>query len=214
MFSKTLLILSFVSVAFANVYVTAPVAGTTYTAGNDSLVSWISTQDNTTSPTLEEFGPAIVSIYVGNARQQTRLQVINSNVDVSKETNFRFRPEPSIGPNSNEYFVRFESISGKERNTSFPFMAFSAKFTLTGMTGEFNTSVREQIAGQSTAPLAIPSTTSGTSGTATSTPSLTASSASKTSTTSASARPSSGAMGLKAGWAGMVFGAVVGVTMF
>jgi len=218
MFSKALLFLSLVSVAFASVYVTAPTAGTTYSGGQDgAVVSWISGNDS--NPTLEKFGPSKISIYVGNAKSQTPLQQLNGNIDVSKATSITFKPDASIGPNSSEYFIRFESLTGRDPTdpTNTPYLSFSAKFTLNNMSGSFNASVQAQIAGQSTAPLASQST-SGTSGTATSTPSLTSTSASKnpssTSTTSASSKPSSGAMGLKAGWAGILFGAVVGVTMF
>jgi len=215
MFSKALLISSLVSVAYATVYVTAPVASTTYTAGQSAVVNW---QESGTAPLLKDFGLAKISIFVGNAQQQTPLQELSSGLDVSTAMTLSFTPDPKIGPNGNEYFIRFESAKLKD-SAGFPVEAFSAKFTLTGMSGAFNSSVQAEIDGQSTAPLA-PLVTSGASGaTSSSTPSLTSSSASKTpastsSTTSATAKPSSGAMALKAGWAGIVFGAVVGVTMF
>jgi len=216
MFSKALLISSLTSVAFASVFVTAPIGSTTYPAGTDgALVSWI---PGNSTPSLEQFGPSSIAIYVGNAKQQTSLQVLNSNVDVSKVSSITFNPNANIGPDSNEYFIRFQSISGVDSSQTppIPYLAFSAKFTLTNMSGNFNASVQAEIAGQSTAPLASQST-SGTLGTATSTPSLTSSSSSKTgtsSTTSATAKASNAAMSVKSGWVGIVFGAVVGVTMF
>jgi len=213
MFSKTLLIFSLFSVAFATVSMTEPVASTIYSGGKaGAVVSWM---ENGNPPSLAEFGLATISIYVGNAIQQTSLQVLSNSTDVSTTSTITFTPDPTIGPSGSDYFIRIESISGKD-NTSTPFEAFSAKFTLNNMTGNFSASVSAEIAGQSTAPLGS-QTSSGTTG-PTSTPSLTTSTASKapasTSSTSATAKASSGAMGFKAGWAGIVFGAVVGVTVF
>jgi len=213
MLSKTLLIFSLFSVAFATVFVTAPVASTIYSGGKPgATVSWM---DDGNAPSLAVFGSATISIYVGNAIQQTSLQVLSNNTDVSKASTITFTPDPTIGPNDADYFIRFESINGRD-NTSTPFEAFSAKFTLNSMTGTFPASVQAEIAGQSTAPLGG-STSSGTTG-PTSTPSVTTSTASKSptsiSSTSATAKATSGAMGSKAGWAGIMFGAVVGVAMF
>jgi len=215
MFSKALLIFSLVSVAFATVFVTAPVSSTTYSGGKPATITW---QDDNNAPTLKMFGPATISIYVGNRIQQTSLQLLTSSsgLDVSTTSTLTFTPDPTIGPNSNNYFIRFESVSGKD-NTSTPYESFSAQFTLDNMTGSFSSSVLAEIAGQSTAPLAGgSSSSSGTTG-PTSTPSLTSSTSNKptsASSTTATAKATSGAMGFKAGWAGIVFGAVVGVTMF
>jgi hypothetical protein len=216
MLSKALLIFSLASVAFATVYVTAPVATTTDQAGQSAVVSWI---DDNNAPTLAQFGPASISIYVGNAKQQTQLQVLNASVDVSKVSSINFTPDATIGPNGHEYFIRFQSLGLKDSSGN-PAESFSALFALSGMTGAFASSVQLEIAGQSTAPFAGQST----SGTGSSTPSVTGSSpltgsssstpTSTSSNTSATAKPSSGAMGLKARWVGIVFGAVVGVTMF
>jgi len=219
MLSKALLIFSLVSVAFATVYVTAPVASTSYHAGQSAVVSWI---DDTHTPLLAQFGPASISIYVGNAHQQTSLQVLNSSVDVSKVSTINFIPDATICPNGNEYFIRFESLGLKD-SAGFPVESFSALFTLTGMTGSFSSSIQAEIAGQSTAPFAGQSLSASGTGSS-STPSATGSSpltgsSSSTPTgtsshTSATAKPSSGAMGLKAGWVGILFGAAVGVTIF
>jgi len=211
MFSKALLIFSLISVAFATVYVTTPTAATTYSGGKSATINWI---DNGVPPTLAMFGPASISIYAGNAQQQTNLQIVSNNTDVSSTSTITFTVDPTIGPNSNHYFMRFESLTGKD-NTSTPYEAFSAQFTLDSMSGSFSSSVLAEIAGQSTAPLG--GQTSSGSLTPTSSPSIatsTASRASTSSTTSATAKASSGAMGLKAGWAGIVFGAVVGASMF
>jgi len=219
MLSKALLIFSLASVAFATVYVTAPVATTTDKAGQSAVVSWI---DNNIPPTLAQFGPASVAIYVGNANQQTQLQVLNGSVDVSKVSSINFTPDGSIGPDGQEYFIRIESLGSKDSTGNF-YESFSALFTLTGMTGTFASSVSAEIAGQSTAPFGAQSSSASGTGSS-STPSVTGSSpltgsSSSTPTgtsskTSATAKPSSAATGLKAKWVGIVFGAVVGVTMF
>jgi len=211
MFSKALLISSLISVAFATVFVTNPIASTTDSGGKNATVSW---QEDGNTPALAEFGTAMVSIYTGNAQQQTSLQVINASVNVSTTSSLSFIVDPTIGPNGSHYFVRFQSINGK--NGSIPFEAFSAQFTLSNMTGTFSPAILSQIAGQSTAPLvsATPTATGG----LTSTPSLTTSLASTNSLSTASAtgtsKASSGAISIKAGWVGLVFGAIVGATMF
>jgi len=215
MFSKALVISSLFSVAFATVYVTTPVASTTYKAGEVAVATWM---DDNIAPLLPQFGLASIAIFVGNADQQTRLQVLTPSIDVSKTMSFNFTPNADIGPDGQEYFLRFQSLSLTDAKGQ-PVESFSALFTLTGMTGTFASSVQAEIAGQSTAPFAGQSAPVSGATSSTSTPSLTGSSASNThtgtsSTTSATAKPSSGAMGLKAGWVGILFGAVVGVTMF
>jgi len=220
MFSKALVVLAFASTAFATVFVTAPIASTTYNAGQSAAVQW---QDDGNAPTLAAFGPSKISIYAGNAQQQTSLQLLNGSVDVSQVSSITFTPDPTIGPNSNEYFIRFESLSLKDSTQpQFPALAFSAKFTLAGMTGTFSAAVLSQIQGQTTAPLANPSGASvaPTTAPATTTPSaptgLTTSVSKKASSTGSSAPSathSSSAMGVRAGWAGAILGAVVGITI-
>ncbi|KAH7883062.1 hypothetical protein F5I97DRAFT_1901614 [Phlebopus sp. FC_14] len=157
MFSSLFVSLGLAASALANVYITSPVASSTFPAGQQATVSWM---DNGQAPSLAQFGPAIISIYVGNADQQTLLQTIATNVNVSNTSSVSFTPEGSIGPNSNQYFIRFESINLKDSaQPQYPEMAFSAKFTMTGMTGNFNSSVQAEIDGQSTAPIGTPTTT-------------------------------------------------------
>jgi hypothetical protein len=211
MFSKVLVILSLTSVAFATVYVTAPVATTVYSGGKPAVVTW---QESGSSPSLKDFGPTKISIYTGNAQQQTSLQVLNANVDVSTVSSINFTPDPTIGPNSVHYFIRFESISLKDA-TKNAALSFSAQFTLDNMTGTFPPTVLSQIAGQSTAPLG--GQTSSTAGPTSALPIITTTASKNptgTSSTIPSATKASGAMGIKAGWAGVAFGALVGVIMF
>jgi hypothetical protein len=218
MFSKAFVVLAFASAAFANVFITAPVASTTYTAGQQASVKW---QDDGQSPSLASFGPAKISIYAGNAQQQTSLQLLNASVDVSQSNSITFTPDATIGPNSGEYFIRVESLSLKDASQpQFPALAFSAKFTLAGMTGTFSAAVQSEIAGQTTAPLAAPSAASvaPNSVAATTTPAAASSPASSKKASSTSAAPTashsaSSAMGVRAGWAGAILGAIVGITV-
>jgi len=151
MFSTAYVVLALSASAFATVFVTSPVASTTFAGGQQCTVSW---QDDGSAPTLAAFGPAIVSIYAGNSQQQTLLQTITPSVDVSKFSTIQFTPDPTIGPNDDQYFIRFQSISLKDAtNPQYPALAFSAKFTMSNMSGQFNASVQAQIDGQSTAPI-------------------------------------------------------------
>ncbi|KAF5325199.1 hypothetical protein D9619_009578 [Psilocybe cf. subviscida] len=223
MFSKLLVLLTVSSAALATVFVTAPVASTTFTGGQPATIRW---QDSGVAPSLKDFGPAKISIYAGNAQQQTSLQLLKDNVDVSTTSELTFTVDASIGPNSKEYFIRFESLGLKDAaQPQFPALAFSAKFALEKMTGVFTADVLSQIAGQSTAPLATAASTPAASSPATpasvtpsSKPTVAGSSTPAASSAKpsspASATPTSGALMTRAGWAGALFGAVVGAAMF
>jgi hypothetical protein len=222
MFTKSFIVLALAAQALATVFITSPVASTTFSGGKQATVSW---QDDGSSPSLKDFGPAKVSIYVGNALQQTSLQLITASVDVSTTASIQFTPDPTIGPNSNQYFIRVESLSLKDaKQPQYPALAFSAKFNMDNMSGTFSDAVSAQIAGQSTAPLASQSTTvpvaSNSATAATTKPTAAASTtggsskAASATSASASGTKSSGALSAKAGWTGAVLGAIVGVAMF
>ncbi|EGO01315.1 hypothetical protein SERLA73DRAFT_87877 [Serpula lacrymans var. lacrymans S7.3] len=181
MFSSVFIALTLAASAFANVYVTQPVESTIFAAGQPATLSW---QDNGSSPSLHDFGLSKISIYAGNAKEQTFMQAISTSTDVEKTTSIVFTPDPTIGPNADEYFIRFESLNLKDTTQpQYPALAFSAKFSLSGMTGQFSKAVQAEIDGQSTAPIAAP--TAGPSGSVSSlaTPTLSAGSASIPSTT-------------------------------
>jgi len=155
MFTRLAIVLALSAVAFGNVFITAPVSTTTWAAGTPQTVSW---QDDGTTPTLQSFGPAKISIYVGGAQQQTLLQAITPSLDVSTAGSIQFTPDPTIGPNSDQYFIRFESLSLKDPTTpTAPALAFSAKFSMTGMTGTFSPAIQAQISSLSLASTAAPS---------------------------------------------------------
>jgi len=187
MFSATLVALSLAASAFATVFVTAPIASTTCAASSNCTISW---QDDGAAPSLAQFGASKVSIYVGNAQQQTMLQPITASVNVATTASILFSPDPTIGPNGNMYFIRFESLGTKDpNNAQYPALAFSAKFTLSGMTGTFNATIQAQINGQSTAPLVGHTATAVTTAAATAkaTSSASTTSTAKTSTSSSGA---------------------------
>jgi len=212
MFATPLVLLALASSAFATVFTTSPVASSTFTGGQEATISW---QDDGSAPSLKDFGPAKVSIYVGNAQQQTPLQLIVPSIDVSTTQTIKFTPDASIGPNSSEYFIRFESLSLKDAKApQFPALAFSAKFKMSSMTGVFTAEAQAQIDGQTTAPLAgatAAPTSTGTGGSSAATKATTSATQTKS---SASSTASSAAVNVKAGWFGVFIGAVVGVTMF
>ncbi|KAK7472129.1 hypothetical protein VKT23_000251 [Stygiomarasmius scandens] len=188
MFPQLAVLSFFASSAFATVFITSPTATTTFNGGQSAKVSWM---DDGASPNLAQFGDAKVSIFTGNAIQQTFLQEISSNVNVATTSSVEFTPNPSIGPNGNEYFIRVESINLKDpKNPQFPALAFSAKFTMASMTGNFNSTVQAQIDGQSTAPIGG-STTSRSSSTSTSASTTSGSSTTSATTTTSQSQSSS-----------------------
>lgn len=118
--------------ALATLYITAPVATTTCQAGQPCAVSW---DDDGTQPTLSQIGACTVALYVGSQTTQIQLQALG-NVDVSTQATASFVPDASVGGNSPLYFLRFTSTVLNEG--AYPWEGFSAKFTLSGMTGTFN----------------------------------------------------------------------------
>ncbi|KAK7049827.1 hypothetical protein VNI00_005257 [Paramarasmius palmivorus] len=157
MFFKSAVVASLASSAFATIFITSPVATTTFNGGQKASITW---QDDGKAPSLADWGLAKVSIYTGNAKQQTSLQEITNSVNVSAINSIEFTPNAAIGPNSKEYFVRIESLTLKDAaSPQYPALAFSAKFQMNGMSGTFSPDIQAQIDGQSTAPLAGSSST-------------------------------------------------------
>jgi len=217
MLFKSFIVLASVSAAFGKVFITQPTANTKFTGGAPATINW---QDDGSKPSLEDMGPCKISIYAGNANQQTSLQTLSESTDVSKLDSLDFAPKADIGPNSSEYFIRIESLSLKDDSPQkYPAMAFSAKFNLDGMSGQFNQTVQDQIKGQTTAPLSGPTaaasgSASATSGLATSKAASSTASSSTTKKPSASASSAALPLTASAGWIGALLSAVVGVTLF
>ncbi|KAJ7622834.1 hypothetical protein DFH06DRAFT_764875 [Mycena polygramma] len=148
--SSTVVALALASSAFAALFVTAPTDTIGFTAGQPANITWM---DDGAQPPLSSFGLAKVSVYAGNSRDQTSLQLISDSVDVTNPLFLTFTPDATIGPNAQQYFIRFESLGLKDAaDPSIPALAFSHVFTLSGMTGVFDASVQSEVDGQSTAP--------------------------------------------------------------
>ncbi|KAH9000615.1 hypothetical protein EDB86DRAFT_3042200 [Lactarius hatsudake] len=191
--------------ALATVFVTAPTASTSWPAGQQATINW---QDDGNTPNLKSFGPSFIGLYAGNQQQQTLLQSIGSDVDVSAVSTMTWTPDATVGPNYNNYFIRFTSNNLPDPTQSqFKAEAFSAKFTLTGMTGTFNASVQAQISGTTAAGSSTPLT----SGSSTSSPSATTSKPSGSSSKSSSS-PSSTSTKSSNGAGRIVVSSVVGAS--
>jgi len=185
-----------VSNVLATVFMTSPTAQTTCTGGKQCTISW---QDDGKAPNLQAFGLASIGVWVGSVQSQTEIQHIQDGVNVATTAAVQFTVNPTIGPNSNVYFVRFTSAAAKDpSNPTFPAEAFSAKFTLNGMSGQFNSTLQAQINGASSGASPAP-TSAASSAAAASSPATTSkaastsSSASKSSTVSAAGAAKTGA---------------------
>jgi hypothetical protein len=153
MFKLATVLLALSSGALASLFTTAPIATTSWAAGTPQTVTWEESTDGA-APTLQTMGPTSIAIYVGNAQQQTLLQSISASTNVATVSSVTFTPNATIGPNGAFYFIRFQSLSAPDpTNPLIPAEAFSAKFTLTGMTGTFTPAISSEIAGVSTAPI-------------------------------------------------------------
>lgn len=190
MFFKAALLASLTASAFATVFITSPTANSNFEGGKKTTISW---QDSPDKPSLAQWGPSKVSIYTGNVNQQTMLQEISPNVDVSKINTIEFTPDASIGPNGKFYFVRIESLALKDsKDPKLPALAFSATFPMSNMSGKFSAAVQAQVDGQSTAPVGgtPPATPPKSTDSATTTSGTTTSGTSKTATNTAGAASS------------------------
>ncbi|WVR06492.1 hypothetical protein IAU60_003523 [Kwoniella sp. DSM 27419] len=120
----------------AGVYITSPVAGTSAIGGQVIEVKWA---DDGNTPTVGSVGPCSVDIYTGSTNNQIKLQNLAASVDVSKTSSISATIDPSIGQDDSHYFVRFTSLNLKSpSNPQYPYEAFSAMFSISAMTGTFN----------------------------------------------------------------------------
>ncbi|OCB89170.1 hypothetical protein A7U60_g3653 [Sanghuangporus baumii] len=174
MFGRLVLLVSLVASGMAKPFITSPVEGTVCSGGSTCNINW---QEDNDAPLLAEFGDASVGLFVGSVSQQTMLQNISDSVNVATTASIAFTVDPSAGPDDSIYFIRFDSLTS--RNGTAPNQSFSAKFTLNGMSGTFNSTVQAQI--NAAASGAASSTSAATSS------GLTSSSTSKTASSTASA---------------------------
>ncbi|KAF8323994.1 hypothetical protein DL93DRAFT_66599 [Clavulina sp. PMI_390] len=140
MFSKAIAALSLAALApqaLASLYITSPVASTDCSAETACQVAW---NDDGTTPALGTIGICDVGLYVGNQYTQFLLQDLG-NLNIASQATASFLPNPAVGGNSNLYFIRFTATNYFPNNDGIPWEGFSAKFTLNGMTGTFNSTV-------------------------------------------------------------------------
>jgi hypothetical protein len=116
-------------------------------------------------------------------------------INVATVNSAVFTVDPTVGENSSEYFIRFSSQNLTQANstTGAPYLSFSAKFKLEGMTGKFNETVQAQISSS-----ALPTSTGSTATSAGTTSSHSTTRAS-TSTSTPGAASRNSAVGAAAG---------------
>jgi len=133
----------------ATIYVTQPVASTVCAAGAPCTLAW---NDDGNAPSLATIGACSIDLCTGGVQQQTCLENLSPSTDVSQTAQLSYTVNPSIGESGNMWFIKFTSLAYKDpTNPQFPFTAFSAKVTLTGMTGTFNATVESEIQGATVA---------------------------------------------------------------
>lgn len=170
-------------------------------------ISCAHAEDDGSSPLLSAVGPSRIDLYTGSTNQQTFLQSFADSVDVSKVNSVTGLIPTSTGPDGDWYFIRVTSAALKANATgaggiTYPYEAFSAKFTLNGMSGQFNASVSSQNAaaastgfGGSTAPAAAAASSTASGMTTTSTPKALAGASSSSSSVSGTASKTGSASG-------------------
>jgi len=122
--------------AHATLYATTPVAATVWDARQDQTVTW---KGNSTAPPLELMGKVAISLWTGGVQQQTFLQCLTCGRYVAgqqKKSVVTFNT--TLGPSGPYYFLRFSADALQND-------IFSARFTLTHMTGSFNATVQAQL---------------------------------------------------------------------
>ncbi|KAF8684973.1 Ser-Thr-rich glycosyl-phosphatidyl-inositol-anchored membrane family [Rhizoctonia solani] len=128
----------------ANIFITEPVSSTTCQAGQPCNIKW---KDDSKTPTLAEIGDVFVTLCTGGAQQQTVLQDLGAT-NAATTGAIQFVPNGSVGEDSSEYFIKMVSVNMADpANPQYKTSAYSAKFTLKGMTGKFNSTIQSQIAG-------------------------------------------------------------------
>lgn len=196
-----------ISPVVAELAVTRPIEGTTCQAGQPCTISW---RDNRSGPSLEDQGDCQIALFTGGSQQQTFLQPIAfpTPINVAEQDSISFIPDPTVGENGDVYFIRFTSQDLRNPTAATqPYLSFSARFTLTGMTGTFNATVQAQIE-QGTAPPSGAPSRSSASRTGSSTPAESSTPASRTvtRTPSSSSTADSGSMRVGAGVGAVVLG--------
>ncbi|GAA5894848.1 hypothetical protein JCM5296_007597 [Sporobolomyces johnsonii] len=145
-FLSTLLLLgTAIASVSAGPYLVKPTASDSFNAGKQFTVTWI---DNNNAPTAEAFGASTLYIATGSSTQHTNLATLGNVAmhSLLQTTEVKITVDASWGPNSDLYFILLQSNSGTDSN-GIPLQSFSARFSLTKMTGTFSSAVLAQISG-------------------------------------------------------------------
>ncbi|SPO23371.1 uncharacterized protein UTRI_02049 [Ustilago trichophora] len=138
------LVLAAADAAVSTIVVTKPVASTTGHGGKRLSVEW---NDDGKAPSRRDWGRVNIYLATGSRDVQFKLQTLASNVSYNTGS-AHYNVDASIGPNGGYYFLRFEGTNSSQTG-GIPPMAFSARFTLDQMTGNFNSTIMSQISGAS-----------------------------------------------------------------
>jgi len=145
---RTSSVLAFAAVVapavLAGPFFTSPIATTSCAAGQQCTISW---QDDGAAPTLADYGDCTIGVYAGSQNQQSLMQAV-APANAATTGSIIFTPDATMGENSGSYFIKMISVNTADpTNPQYKATAYSAMFTLTGMTGAFSDTVKAQIAG-------------------------------------------------------------------
>ncbi|KAI5475443.1 hypothetical protein MNV49_001364, partial [Pseudohyphozyma bogoriensis] len=129
---------SVITPSLASIYVTKPVADTIGTGNKSLTITWLADSGDyaDATPLASNFGKTTISLMTGSTTVQTVLQELGTVNDPSETLKLSAVIDPSVGPTSKLYFLRFQSNSNTTSG-GVPLQAFSARFELTKMTGTF-----------------------------------------------------------------------------
>ncbi|KAK0569201.1 hypothetical protein OC861_001127 [Tilletia horrida] len=128
-------LLALTQTALANLVVHSPVAATKAEGGKSLQVEWV---DDGKAPTAKSYGAINVFLCTGSSTVQYKLQELKGNLS-TKTKSGSWKIDPSVGPNSDKYFLRFEGTNVSAAGV--PPMAFSARFSISGMKGTWNSTI-------------------------------------------------------------------------
>ena len=128
--------------------------------GKRLRVEW---NDDGKAPSRRDWGRVNIWLATGSRDVQYKLQPLATNISYNTDS-ADYNIDASVGPSGGYYFLRFEGTNASQTG-GIPPMAFSARFNLDSMTGNFNSTVMAQLSGASgtgqlTAAAASPSATS------------------------------------------------------
>ncbi|ETS63071.1 hypothetical protein PaG_02846 [Moesziomyces aphidis] len=138
------LVLAAADAAVSTIVITKPVASTTGHGGKRLSVEW---NDDGKSPSRRDWGRVNIYLATGSRDVQYKLQTLDTNVSYD-QGQARYSIDANAGPNGGYYFLRFEGTNTSAAG-GIPPMAFSARFTLDQMSGNFNSTIMSQVSGVS-----------------------------------------------------------------